>query len=884
MNIRITLIFILFTIAIASIAIQNIVYANPVTPRHFNSLNIKQTVFSNPRAGHQIAVVNGVSTPYLMTASMVAPSLHAGRTGVGFMLNQFGATPFSDASLGGGNPIFTVVQRFDYDAFWNSMAALRACESAIEQAYQEFFFSDSENGWSWIFSRVRLFRQEDSGSLANRAMASYPTPYNDIMTPEIMGACPHDPSRYLAAAMTRHHTNNQARDSLQALDYVTSHFWIRRQGATHALRQQVLNYINENNIESAWIDLEFEYTATTMNPRIPNNRRVTMSFIINRGDVLPRPLGCGQLGGVVPSAVAFCGNPVTGTRGQSLGSALVVPPDLNSATIPQTIRDNRILIRYTALQQYPDFFSPNGSISSANITAVNATTPADTNNWGVLSWMITRNTGEISGQEICEIVPNVPPHSVCDNVSGNGRVMLRSGIYDPQFEIEHELVDPSLPPPVLVIRADPLRDESFRCLIRGEGQTCSMDIHNVSSLMQLSNAIEGTLEYTGRWEVDHVNNPPRIREISRDATFNVCHGVGFHNRLGVTYTVRRPRHIIGLTWNDGGFINFTVLSSGYSTENITLPEETVYTTFPTEQNGFNIIGSFNNNEIRANTSTTFEGINLEHEIINSYMITNVPGDPSDLGLNPWEGIMIADPFISYLQVDLENNTSRLYLPTSSRLVYRNIMIPGEDPENRAEISSQITAYAPTGISYSNRLPRNFQNVQSALARSAEFRCADMNENRLDVLATAQRNAPPPSSGFISQQEALNHAQIPEGIHPGSIFAHVTGTRLTYSVAGNPGVANLSTSQPCQVSYLEWRNINAVPTATEYQIPDPNWNAPAICETNPALAICTPPQVSRWSSHLNIISGGPLTYENVRSTCFETCEVGGPVQICDRPHE
>lgn len=828
-----------FTIIAASLASA---VAAPSATRHSKLLSIKQRVM----------IDTGESRT---SASLVSPTAHSSRSGLVALTNAFAAVPLPQAEVSKFHA--ALIPRFNYENFWVTMAALQACEDQLAANSATYASNQTAsvggqdgNAYMWY-----IYQQEPTSAktFANIRMANYPRTAGlpAEYTGGSLAACNNNgnPAAYLAAATVREGVSNYAVDSPEVLDYVTSQFWIKASNRAAPLKAAVVQYLRKNEIEFAWVDVEFEYNHTTAPPA---NRRVSLSFQIGRAD-----------------------EPTT--RGSYLGSQLVLAPEVTPADASASVRSNHIDIKYTAYTQYPDFTV--GNVQN-NLYLRSLMTASGFNPNGMMSWKVTQKGASTISDKLCSNITNCTPAA--------GEFITTSGAYDPDFMRSGDGSGPyTLEHPV------PLDDISgIKCLITGKGsQRCRVDKHNVSTLMQYSNAITGTLDYIGRWEAALQSHPPRIEETGRNGIFDVCYGVEFQNSVAVSYWVRRPHWKLNLNWQQGG-IDFQIMEQQYEFENIgQLPNPVNYTTWAEGVIGNNLIGSFASSNVRDNSSVASTP---ENTAATNYAAVNLGGyDPQTFGLPEREGAIILNPLVTRLA---PNGMFYNALP-DNWLFYRPI---GALTTEETLAPNMITRpgqpiYKKAGLGASKALPRRWlARGNNPVVRKTDFQCVDQNEPRVDSLIMASMGIPASTYAWNTPpQDPI----IPIGTTPyaGTVNAHKMGTRPDSTVAGEVGSG--LTSDPCQISYVPWSSVDYT-IVTTGPMPDPRFVPPASCNFSGTPATpggpvpvpgpeCFAP-VNYYTKHVQInraqdlVYISPALFGGPQPACNETCELGGTIKLCPRP--
>ena len=819
--------------------------AAPSATRHSKLLSVKQRVMIN----------TGESRT---SASLVSPTAHSSNGGIVLLTNTFAAVPLPDTEVNK----FQVagIPRFNYEGFWNTMNQLQACENALEDnaaAYvQPSYGNDDGGSYNWYIYQMQ---PTSTKTIANQIMANYPTgfggvpvQYQDPSGTGVPAACNNgnNPAAYAPAALVREAVSNYSLDSPEVLDYVTSQFWIKGSGAANPLKAAVVQYLRENGIEFAWVDVEFEYNHTSA---APANRRISMSFQISRAD-----------------------EPTT--RGSYLGSQLVLAPEATPAESNMTVRSNHIDIKYSAYNQYPDFTinSTNNSLFLQQLMSSNGFNPN-----GLLSWTVTQKGASAISPRICAGISNCNPTA--------GQFRTTSGAYDPDFARAGFGEIPNAP--YTLEHPGPVEDLSgVKCLVKGVGsQRCRLEKHNVATLMQYSNSIDGTLDYLGRWEVDFAGHPPTFEEQGRAGVFDVCMGVEFKNTITANYWVRRPRWKLNLYWQAGGVDYQYAEAPGYVFENIAqLPDPVTYTTYPSPANGYNQVGSDASSNVRANGMPSTPGGSVDSTPATNYAAVNLAGyDPQTFGLPDRQGAIMINPFVSSV-----SSTGVLFNGLANNwMIYRPV--GSLTPEDTVQASMRGNpVYKTADVSgVPNDLPRGWlARGNLPVVRNADFNCVDQNEPRVYALQQAARGIPPSTAQYNSPPP---DPQIPSGDTPfaGTVSGHKTGTRGDSTVLGEVGTG--LTSDPCQVSYVPWSAVDytIVPSGP---LPDPAFVAPDICSTlidvsNGNTAPYSGPEciapLNYYTKHVQINRAQDLLYiGGIEPACNETCEINGNIKLCRRPYQ
>lgn len=820
-----------FTIIAASIASA---VAAPSATRHSKLLSIKQRVM----------IDSGESRT---SASLVSPTAHSSRAGLVTLTNAFAAIPLAGEDVDRFHA--ARVPRFNYDAFWVTMTQMQACEDQLAANAAAYSAPAGDAGeYRWYVSQAE---PKSAKTYANMLMANIPTSPSNVpaqFTSGGMTACNNggNPATFAAAATVREGVNNYALDSPEVIDYVTSQFWIRNSDMAKPLKQAVLDYLRQKEIEFAWVDVEFEYNHTSA---APLKRRVALSFQISRADDFTS---------------------TNQTRGSYLGSQLILAPDVTPEDASANVRTNHIDIKYTAYSQYPDFTIGN---PQNNTFLKNLLTSGGFNQNGVMSWRVDqRGSGAISPL-ICTGI------STCTPTQGEFRTT--SSAYDPDFMRAGH--NENLSAPYSLDNPDPLDDISgIKCLVKGVGsQRCRLDKHNVSSLMQYSNSITGTLDYLGRWEAAFETNPPLIEETGRNGIFDVCYGVEFQNSLRVDYWVRRPHWKLDLRWQQNAGIDYQIVEQKYEFEAIgELPNPVSYTTWAQGVADNNLTGTTNNYNVRSNGTPTTP----ENGLATNYSSVNMVGlDPQNFGMPDRQGAIIMNPFVTKVAPN-----GMLYngLP-NNWLMYRPIngLVPEETLVSRM-IGTPI--YKTAGIGASNALPRGWLGRgNDATTRETDFQCEDQNEPQVYAIRGSEQGVPSPTGAYGIPPDPY----IPNGGVPfaGTTRGHKSGTRPDSTVPGEVGSGY--TFDPCQISYVPWSNVD-YSIITTGPLPDPAFVPPASCSAvaAPGDPPLPPPgpecyaPLNYYTKHVVIHRAQDLTYIGfILPACNEMCQINGNVKLCQRPY-
>ena len=816
--------------------------AAPSSTRHSKLLSIKQRVMIN----------TGESRT---SASLVSPTAHSSNGGVVVLTNNFAAVPLPDTAVKKFQD--AGIPRFNYEAFWAAIDKVQACEDELANNAASYVSPhssyDDGNSFAWFIQQQQL---TSARTYANQIMAGYPSassflPQQYQSPTGSTVACNNggNPAALKAAAVVRQSVSNYSLDSPEALEYVTSQFWIKDSGAANPLKAAVIQYLRENEIDFAWVDVEFEYPHTSA---APTNRRIAMSFQINRADDLT-------------------------TRGSYLGSQLILAPGLPDADSLMSVRANRIDIKYSAYSQYPDF-----TINSSNNTAYlqQLQTAGGFNPNGVLSWNITQKGNSAISSRICSGINNCSPTTA--------QFKSTSGAYDPDFARAGFDSIPNAP--YTLENPGPIEDLSgITCLVKGVGSPrCRLEKHNVATLMQYANAIDGTLDYLGRWEVDFSGKAPgqtpTFEEQGRRGVFDVCYGVELQNTITANYWVRRPRWKLNLYWQASGVDYQFAEAPKYEFESIArLPDPITYTTYPTAKNNFNLLGSEQDSDIRANNTPEVSAGTTDSSSATNYAAINLGGyDPQTFGLPDREGALMINPFVSSV-----SSTGTLYNGLADNwMIYRPIgSLAPEDTVVASMRGNPIYKKADVSTP-SNALPRGWlARGNLPLVRKADFNCVDQNEPAVRALIDSSRGTPAPTQQYFSPPP---DPIIPIGTtaFAGTVSGHKVNTRPNVSVPGEAGSG--LTADPCQLSYVPWSNVNyaIIPAGP---LPDPAFFPPAICATlvneKPySGSECIPPlnfftktvQINRVDDLVVIAAE--------QKACNETCELGGAIKLCPRPYQ
>lgn len=819
-----------FTIIAATLASA---VAAPSATRHTKLLSIKQRVMIN----------TGESRT---SASLVSPTAHSSNGGIVLLTNTFAAVPLPATEVAKFQA--ARIPRFNYEAFWIAMGQLQACENELaanadSYTYPYAYGGDSGSFMAYIYQQPPASAKTYADQIMAGSAGGIPVQYQSPTG--TLGSCSNggNPGAYAAASAVRSAVSNYSLDSPEVLDYVTSQYWIKAAGAANPLKAAVVQYLRENEIDFAWVDVEFEYTH---NSAAPTNRRVAMSFQISRAD-----------------------EPTT--RGSYLGSQVVLAPNVTPADSSMTLRANRIDVKYTAYSQYPDFTIRN----SANATYLNQLmTDAGLNQNGLLSWNITQTPGSAISSRICSGV------TTCTETTGQFR--STSGAYDPDFARAGFGTIPNAP--YTLEHPGPIEDLSgIKCLVKGTGSTrCRLDKQNVVSLMQYANAIEGTLDYIGRWEVDFSGQlpgqTPTFEELGRAGIFDVCYGVEVQNTIQASYWVRRPRWKMNLYWQAGGVDYQFSQAPAYEFQSIArLPNPVTYTTYASPQNGYNLVGTEAAANVRSNGTP---GTPTDSGAANNYVAVNlVAYDPQTFALPDREGAIMINPFVSSV-----SSTGVLFngLP-NNWMIYRPVgSLAAEDTvAARMRSAPSTPLYKAASLRDSNALPRGWlaRAGNTSRVRRADFNCVDQNEPAIRDLIAEQAGVPGPTAQYNSPPP---DPALPAGNRPyaGTVSGHKTGTRAGVNSPGAVGTG--VTTDPCQLSYVPWSSVQSN-FVRQGPLSDPAFVPPAVCGPSYNGPECIAP-VNYYTTSVSVTRANDLSFLTAsQRACEETCEIGGAINLCQRPY-
>ena len=967
--------------SVCALVISNAAFAAPSSSLHSKMLVVKQTAMGDHTLRYQggsndlyVAVPPGAAGDNgqnQTTAAVVIPSAHS-LNGITAVTNQFGMMPIDSAPTA-----FFQVRRFDYEEFWNRMNAVQACEDNI---YQDVTISTGScnpevSNCSRLF---RIFRSHKKYRASPKQLANMAMGYD----PASLGAWSGTVASYKASipacnagawtdyaqavrireglinkyndamanctgsaseCQTINPMPDYTQDSEAVIELVTADY-IRhnRYSGINQLRQGIVQYLKDHDIEVAWLDIEFQYKMADPE-KSPEARRVALSFQINKND-------------------GFADAPSdTDSKGSYLGSALIPAPE-TSPTDVQT-RTNHLVLSYSVATQHSDFYD---AVSQNFDTlrqleaipkevSTRSGSPSHPTYPGVMYWNVyAKVDGPNSGltspptspisSKLCISVPGSARVGTCTGESG--AMYLAYGAYDPEEthidgsddeDSPHQDVPhPTTGLPVTTIMTpDPTQlKNGMECFFTGTSQypaRCMKEIHNAASLMNATNSATGELSYYGRWELDPQNmenNPtdpyPKINEIGRNMVYEVCGDVEFRNNIEVQYMLRRTKHTANFAMDEQGTLSYQITGVKYENDGVILPRFVPYST------GGSTMFRQNNTFPRPLGPLS----NLDSPTANPYAAHyNAPYDPpyptppspdvNGYNAPPNEGSIILNPFVT----DDRNSG----LVSNNYSIYRKIPALGLTSDDstleKNMVGSPIHKAAPSPQAKSASLPNTWPNaggghgfnvdpVDNPQQRYADFNCWNVNEQHWALHQTPLSLVPTGWIYYEVQDPYWVPAEIPNNVYfpgdgGGAAAAHQRDTRPNYGAywhVGN-GSDNNFLGVDCEVSWAytqdyTWTKktddatdtcdaeLSTTGTCAPPRIP------PAACfdtESDPPPDLtgvdCTSyPTVTkvRWLTSWSWVPNGSLQHDyNTQRSCFESCQYdpnaygyGKGVGICD----
>ena len=950
--------------SVCALVMSNAAFAAPSSALHSKMLVVKQTAMGD----HTLQYQRGNNDLYTAvplgaagdngknqtTAAVVIPSAHS-LNGVTSVTNQFGMMPIASAPTS-----FFQVRRFDYEEFWKRMNAVQLCEDGIYQQVTSGAAScnpetsDCSNMSNDMYSSNPVSPKQ----LANMAMgydpanlgswsgtiASYKAAvpacnagtwsdyaqavrvreglidkYNDAMA-HCTGSA--------SECQTINPMPDYTQDSEAVIELVTADY-IRhnRYSGINQLRQGIVQYLKDHDIEAAWLDIEFQYKMADPEKK-PEARRVALSFQINKND-------------------GFADAPSdTDSKGSYLGSALIPAPDTAPSDV-QT-RTNHLVLSYAVATQHPDFYNA-VSQNFQTLRALEAVpkaasprggSPSHPTYAGVMYWDVY---AKVNGATDSLASPPTSPVSskLCISIPGSARVgacsgehgamYLAYGAYDPEkTHIDGSDGEGSPPqdvphpvtglPVTTILTPDPTQlKNGMECFFTGTSQypaRCMKEIHNAASLMNATNSATGELSYYGRWELDPKNmesNPtdpyPKINEIGRAMVYEVCGDVEFRNNIEVQYMVRRTKHTANFAMDEQGGLSYQITGVKYENDGIVLPRFVPYST------GSSVPFRQNNTFARPKGPLA----NPDSSVANAYAAHyNAPYDPpyptppspnvNVYNAPPGEGSIILNPFVT------DNRNSGVL--SNNYNIYRKIpgLVADDSTLEKNMVGTPIYKAVPYPATKSSSLPGTWPNgggghgfntdpVDNPQQRYGDFNCWNVNEQHWALHQT-------PLGSIVN---GWKYYEVdPNPIHPydsgipsnvyfagsgGEAAAHQRGTRPNYGDywhVGN-GSDNNFLGVDCEVSWAytqdyTWTKEYGEATDTcDAELSStgscsPPRYPPAICSAGPDKDGKMPdltnvdcadhPTVTkeRWIRWWSWVPLGTLQHDyNTQRSCFESCQ-------------
>ena len=932
---------------------HSVASAAPSSALHSKMLVVKQTVMADRTLRYQqgnnsiytasapgVAGDNGTNQT---TAAVVIPSAHSFK-GLTAVTNQFGMMPIAEASGG-----FFQVRRFDYEEFWNRMSAVQACEDGIYSQITAGANSCNPESSDCSGSSNDTYSSNPVSpkQLANMTMGYDPSALGDwagtiASYKSSVPACNsgtwtdyaqavriregliqkyQDNLAHCSGSATDCTTKNPmpdyTRDSEAVIELVTADY-VRnnRYSGINQLRQGVVQYLKDHDMEAAWVDLEFQYTMADPTLR-PQARRVAMSFQVNKND-------------------GFADAPAdTDSKGTYLGSALIPAPNLESPAdvVPRT---NHLVLSYAVSTQHPDFYSAVSenfqtlraleSVSKV-VNPGKAGSPSHPTYAGVMYWDVAGSKDNLSSSPqspisstLCNGVPGGARVGTCTGT--HGAMHLAYGAYDPEKthydgsegngtpqDVAHP--DTGLPLTTL-LTLDPTQSKNgMECFFTGTSQypaRCMREIHNAASLMKATNSATGEMAYYGRWELDPTNlesNPtdpyPKFRELGRNMVYEVCGPMEFQNSIEVQYMLRRTKHMSVFSMDDQGALTYEITGVNYENKGVILPRFVPYST----GSRFRV-----NSELPRPRGALPSGM-ITIETPNSYAAHYNPYDfpnpnPPSPNINMYyapltEGSIMLDPFVT------DGRNSNILQHNFS--IYRRMpsLVPN-DTTLAASMVGPTPIYKSASVSKADSLPVSWPNnggghginvdpVDNPMQRYADFNCWNINERHW---ALHQTPLGPIDTGWVyydanpTPTHFYNNG-IPSNVYfagdgGGAAAAHMRGDRPNYSMnwyVGN-GSDNNFTGTDCEVSWAYTQDYSWTKDGDEAldvcstdsptgacvarppictQGPDKDGNMPDLTGIN-----CSTVDKPRWRRWWTWTPLGTLQHDYRTSrSCFESCQ-------------
>ena len=248
------------------------VLAAPYSTRHGRLLSIKQYI---PTTG--AAVTN---------SSVVSPTVH-GAGNVKAVVNEFAAIPMNNE----GNNFFGDGQApsgISFGEFWSRADELNKCEA--ETAGQV-----PSDGSEYVSYETNSYNSADLKSYINYYVTNGKVGKPGSLT--FAASCTAyraASNQYIVAAMARQNSVDTKKDSEEMLDFLVSfhlngdeddptswpscgaaqcnikNMFPGKKAESKRLRQAVIKYLNQQQLEHAWIDLEYEVAIGEPSTAVPN--------------------------------------------------------------------------------------------------------------------------------------------------------------------------------------------------------------------------------------------------------------------------------------------------------------------------------------------------------------------------------------------------------------------------------------------------------------------------------------------------------------------------------------------------------------------------------------------------------------------------------------
>ena len=688
------------------------------------------------------------------------------------------------------------------------------------------------------------------------------------------------PMRYIAS-LARSKTVNYRSGEEEMYDLILGHYLntyepranIYNKPSSYALRRSVIDYLIKNNLESAWLDVEYQI----MNGGV--KKRISGSYTINRGDKIPDPATLTQGGTLDPSKL---------TVGQFIGARFTPDPE-DPNSIGDYLYKNKIKVQYAAYGQYADLIA---EPTRENLRFLEASMPTGFKN-GLLSWQVTP-AGSAINPDMCSGIASNAANS-CNPTNGNGFVTIVKDYYDPEWPTDEQYSAVAGRSVRTIAQPGPDHDKGPNCLLTGknmDGSACGIAKFNIPLLMRHTRSGTGELTYLGRWELvfEDVEVPKsRMQEMSRGAVLNVCGSIMFQNSVRMWYRVRRPMFNYNMRYNiEERRVDYTGTGGSWVVTDVALPRPIDYSTVWT---GYNMLGQAPAGEMyQGNGShprvrdtsvpyqfvdgvpyrTNYEGVKLSND---------PSGIPDPLGAN--QGILVMNPLI---QQDV-----------GPKSVYRPAPLTNAELDGASNWTRYMDAstYKAATLSASSTLPRGWRQDKTepgtgALSKTGQFWCDEINEPTVMAWKARERSFYKMYGPFLHPSATPTTSLIPptpNDLKPGSVAGYRRGFRPSESSILDWGNDH---GEQCEVSGVPWTTWVYTPVhlaytyCSKYEVLPPCDPASLPAGQSCPVPACIEKQ-DMYHDWYTITNTELERADMYWDACYETCVPGTAQRYCHRPY-